>query len=487
LADIVKAPTERLYLMGIGGIAMGTLAGMLKDGGYQVTGSDTNLYPPMSTFLQQKAIPVLPGYDAGNIRRTRPDTVIVGNVIRRENPEAREAEALGIPMISMPQALERFVLTRHKSLVVCGTHGKTTTTGLLGFVLESAGLDPSVFIGGLVKNWDRSYRLGNGLYMALEGDEYDTAFFDKSPKFLHYRPWAVILTSIEFDHADIYRDLDHIKDSFRRLNRLIPPDGLLVVNGDDPDCLEAAEECRAGVITYGRGSHCHWRLERVVHGSGRTRLLVKDPAGGSVVLESPLLGRHNALNTVAVLALCRELGVSEAAFQEGLRRFAGMRRRQDILYHDGSITIIDDFAHHPTAVRETVRAVREFFPHGRLLAVFEPRTNTSRRRFFQETYTEAFGGADWVAIKEPAGFHSIPPAERLDTQALVRGIAAQGIPVHLYRELDPVTPDLLARIQPGDTVLLMSNGSMDGIPRDLAEACRKVFGRKDRRSRAQGG
>ncbi|SMC17974.1 UDP-N-acetylmuramate--L-alanine ligase [Desulfacinum hydrothermale DSM 13146] len=487
MSGIATTPSKRLYLMGIGGIAMGTLAGMLQDMGYHVTGSDTQLYPPMSTFLERKQIPVLPGYAAENIRAARPEMVIVGNVIRKDNPEAQEAAALEIPMISMPQALERFVLYRHRSLVVCGTHGKTTTTGLLGFVLETAELDPSVFIGGFVKNWDRSYRIGSGPYMALEGDEYDTAFFDKGPKFLHYQPWAVILTSIEFDHADIYRDIGHIEEAFRRLCRLIPQDGLLVTCGDDSRCLDAAKECRAEVVTYGRGPDCHWRLDRVEPLEGRVCLTVRDPFGGSTSWESPLLGRHNALNTLGVLALCRELGIPDEAVQEALRRFEGMRRRQDILYQDGSITIIDDFAHHPTAVRETVRAIKECYPHSRLLAVFEPRTNTSRRRFFQETYPEAFTEADWVGIKEPAGFHAIPSEERLDTRALVHEIARRGIPAQLYREDDPVVLDLMVRIRPGDTLLLMSNGSMDDVPRRLAQACQDAFGSQGRRPALHGG
>ncbi len=259
---------DRLYFMGVSGIAMGTLACMLKDEGYDVVGSDTNVYPPMSTFLEQKGIPVLVGWNPRNLEDTRPDAVIVGNVIRKDNPEVIQTQALGVPLLSMPQALDRFFLHSRKSVVVCGTHGKTTTTGLLGWLLESADLDPTVFVGGFVKGWGRSYRLGRGPYMVLEGDEYDTAFFDKQPKFLRYKPWVAVVTSIEFDHADIYRDVEHVTEAFRALSRIIPEDGVLIVNGDDPRCVEVARLCRGRVVTYGTSDRCLWRMEDFVASGG---------------------------------------------------------------------------------------------------------------------------------------------------------------------------------------------------------------------------
>lgn len=459
-----------MYFMGVSGIAMGTLACMLKDEGYEVLGSDTNVYPPMSTFLQEKSIPVLPGWNPQNLVETRPDAVVVGNVIRKDNVEVSQALALGIPLLSMPQALDRFFLSSRKSLVVCGTHGKTTTTGLLGWLLESAGLDPSVFVGGFVKGWGRSYRIGRGPFMVLEGDEYDTAFFDKQPKFLRYKPWIAVVTSIEFDHADIYRDVDHVTDAFRALSRILPGDGFLVVNGDDPRCLDIARSCPATVITYGTRAPSLWRLEETGVADGMTHFRVVSPDGEGHVFSSPLPGRHNALNTVAAVAVCRLVGLPMEAIRPAVACFTGMKRRQEIIYNQDGVLVLDDFAHHPTAVRETLRAIRNFYPGRRLLAVFEPRTNSSRRRFFQKAYVGVFRDAHWVGIKEPTGFHTIPLEERLDTVQLVHDIQNEGIPARLFQEGEAVVPALLNEVRHGDVVVFMSNGSMDGVPARMCQA-----------------
>lgn len=461
---------HRLYFLGVSGIAMGTLACMLEDDGYDVVGSDTNMYPPMSTFLEEKGIPVLAGWSPRNLESTRPDAVIVGNVIRQDNPEVSQARALGVPLLSMPQALDRFFLHSRKSLVVCGTHGKTTTTGLLGWLLESADLDPTVFVGGFVKGWGRSYRLGHGPYMVLEGDEYDTAFFDKQPKFLRYKPWIAVVTSIEFDHGDIYRDLEHVTEAFRALSRMIPEDGVLVVNGDDPRCLEIARLCPGRVVTYGTSDRCLWRLEDSTAAGGMTRVRVVSPDGESHRLSSPLPGRHNALNAVAALAVCRLLKVPMEPLRSAMAGFRGIKRRQEVIHQEDGLLVLDDFAHHPTAVRETIEAIRAFHPGRRLMAVFEPRTNSSRRRFFQKEYAEVFREADWVGIKEPTGFHTIPLEERLDTAQLVQEIRNKGIAARLFQEGEPVVPTLLNEVRHGDVIVLMSNGSMDGVPARLCEA-----------------
>ncbi len=470
---------RRIYLMGIGGIAMGTLAGMLKDSGYDVLGSDLQVYPPMSHFLEQKHIPVYSGYRASNIREARPDAVVIGNVIRKDNPEALEALHSGKPVLSMPQALDRLVLHRHKSLVVSGTHGKSTTSGLLGYLLETAGMDPSVFVGGFINNWKRSYRVGRGPFMVLEGDEYDTAFFDKNPKFLHYRPWIAVITSIEFDHGDIYENVEQIKEAFRKLCRLIPPDGILIINGDDPFCREVAGNCRGKVVTYGRAADNDWRLVEAVPEKETMRVLFRDPTGNEHGFRSRLPGRHNALNALSLAPLWEALGLDFAAFGRGLQEFRGIKRRQEVLFSENGVIVIDDFAHHPTAVKETVKAIREFYPGKRLLALFEPRTNTSRRKHFQESYASVFTGADWVGIKEPSGFHAIPENERLDTASLVTAIKGNGTSAELFREGEPVVPALMDRIGSNDVVLTMSNGDMDGVPRQIVEACRKLFGRPD--------
>ncbi|MEJ5347209.1 MAG: Mur ligase family protein [Desulfosoma sp.] len=461
---------KSLYFMGICGIAMGTLAAMLKDEGYDVLGSDTHVYPPMSTFLAEKSIPILPGWDPRNLEVAKPHAVIVGNVIRKDNPEVQRAAQLGLPLLSMPQALDLFFFPGRKNLVVCGTHGKTTTTGLLGWILEQVGLDPTVFVGGFVGAWRRSYRTGQGPFMILEGDEYDTAFFDKHAKFLRYKPWIAVVTSIEFDHADIYRDVEHVMETFRALSRLIPPDGFLVIHADDPRCAELATICPGTVITYGTSRQCQWRLEEVSARNGSVTFAVTSPDGSRHHFSSSLPGRHNALNTLAAMAVCRLLNVPMEQVREAIRGFGGMKRRQEVIYKANGVVVLDDFAHHPTAVRETIQAVRAFYAPQRLLAVFEPRTNSSRRRFFQHEYAEAFDEASWVGIKEPSGFHTIAAEERLDTAELIGKIQERGIPARLFCEGEPVVPGLLQHIRSGDLVLLMSNGSMDGVPTGLCQA-----------------
>lgn len=460
----------RLYFMGISGIAMGTLAAMLKDEGYEVLGSDTHIYPPMSTFLDQKGIAVLAGWNPENLDQTRPQAAIVGNVIRKDNPEAQRAVQLGLPLWSMPQALDHFFFPGRKNLVVCGTHGKTTTSGLLGWILEQADLDPTVFVGGFVRAWHRSYRIGRGPFMVLEGDEYDTAFFDKNAKFLRYKPWLAVVTSIEFDHADIYRDLEHVMEAFRALSGLIPQDGYLVTHGDDPRCAELAALCPGTVITYGTSHGCHWRLVDFAIQNGASVFTVLSPDGASHRVTSALPGHHNAVNTIAAMAVSRLLNVPMDRTLAAISRFSGMKRRQEVIYQANGIVVLDDFAHHPTAVRATIQAVRTFYPDRRLLVVFEPRTNSSRRRFFQHEYAHAFHGAFWVGIKEPKGFHTIAVEERLNTEQLVKDIQEGGTAARLFVEGEPLVPSLLEHIRPKDVVLLMSNGSMDGLPSELCQA-----------------
>lgn len=463
----------RLYFMGISGIAMGTLACMVKDLGCEALGSDTNVYPPMSTFLEERGIPVLTGWNPENLEIAHPDAVVVGNVIRKDNPEVLRAKELGLPLLSMPQALDHFFFSGRRTVVVCGTHGKTTTTGLLGWILEQAGLDPTVFVGGFVQSWRRSYRTGRGPFMVLEGDEYDTAFFDKQPKFLRYRPWIAVVTSIEFDHADIYRDIDHVTEAFRALSRLVPEDGYLVIHGDDPRCAGLTTSCAGTVVTYGRSAGSQWRLEDATPENGMSALMVRSPDGTRYRLTSRLPGRHNALNTVAAVAVCRLLDVPMERIRTGVSSFTGMKRRQEVIYEDNGLLVLEDFAHHPTAVRETIEAVKNFYSGRRVLAVFEPRTNSSRRRFFQRDYAEAFQGAAWVGIKEPSGFHTIPAEERLNTEQLVEDIRTHGICAQLFAQGEPVVPALLEKTRSGDVVLLMSNGSMDGLPLELCAALRQ--------------
>ncbi len=461
---------EKLYLMGIGGIAMGTLAAMLREKGYRIVGSDVNLYPPMSTYLEALQIPVCQGYSEQNLREQQPDWVIIGNVIRRDNPEAQFVLEHKIPHLSMPEALARFFLEQHQSMVVAGTHGKSTTSALLASVLASAGQDPSAFIGAFIKDWQRSYRLGSGRYMVIEGDEYDTAFFDKEAKFFHYRPSIAIVTSMEFDHADIFADFTVIQETFRRFVRLIPADGTLIVNADNPHCRELIGACSGTVVTYGEAADADWRVVDVRYQPGAVHFRYRDPAGQQHSMVSHLAGRHNLANTMAVLAAASRAGLSTSQLQHGLLAFRGVERRQDVLGESRGVLVIDDFAHHPTAVRETIQALRWHYPDRRLIAVFEPRTNSSRRRVFQTAYTSAFEAADRIYIKEPPGLQQIPVDERLDTRQLVQDIRRKQPEAYYYEDSEALLEELLATCHSGDLVVCMSNGSFDGLPGRLLQA-----------------
>jgi UDP-N-acetylmuramate: L-alanyl-gamma-D-glutamyl-meso-diaminopimelate ligase len=462
---------QTIYLMGIGGIAMGTLATMLIERGFRVTGSDQNLYPPMSHHLERLKVPVYLGYDAQNLRHANPDMVVIGNVIRRDNPEALHLMEMGLPYLSMPEAISRFFLCSRRSIVVAGTHGKSTTSALLAWQLCQGGLDPSAFIGAFLKDWSASHRLGNGPYMVVEGDEYDTAFFDKGPKFLHYQPHIGVLTSIEFDHADIFKDLDAIREAFRRFVELIPEDGTLILNMDDPECRRLKDLCKGNVMGYGASPEAQWRLLDLGYCEGRVQMRFLDGLSGlPCELMSPLPGRHNASNTLAVVAACRLAGMELDSLAHGLEWFKGVRRRQDRIGEVNGILVIDDFAHHPTAVQETIQALKHFYPSRRLIAAFEPRTNSSRRNIFQEAYARAFDGADRVCIKSPNGLEAIPGSERLDSARLVRDIAGRHKEAYLFASTDDLIDHLLCEAKRGDLILCMSNGSFDGLPVRLVQA-----------------
>ncbi len=474
--ELNRAPgrIQSVYLMGIGGVAMGALAGALARRGLAVRGSDLPLYPPMSTFLQELNIPVARGYDPANLEPA-PDLVIVGNVIRRENPEVARLARLGIPYLSLPQALAHFFIRDRVSIVVAGTHGKTTTTGLIASGLMAAGRDPGFLVGGILAREGLNFREGRGEHFVVEGDEYDTAFFDKRPKFVHYRARIAIFTSCEFDHADIYPDFAAVRRAFAGLVRSLPPRGVLIAWTDSPQVRELAGMAPCPVLAYGRGADCAWRLlEATPHPQGGARLRVRIPSGRELELHSPLPGRHNALNTVAACAALCAAGLEPEQAARVQAGFGGMRRRQEVRGRAGGVTVVDDFAHHPTAVRETVAALARFGlagwspgGEGRLVAVFEPRTNTSRRGFFQQDYATAFTGADRVFLREPPGVEDIPPGERFSSRRLARELAARGIPATAHPDTDTLLEALVHELRAGDLCLIMSNGGFDQIHQRL--------------------
>lgn len=463
LAAIDPATVRRIHILGVCGTGMGTFAGMLKARGYEVTGSDENVYPPMSDMLAAWGIPILQGYRPGHLDAARPDLVIVGNVIRRANPEAEAVRARGLPHMSFPAALGSFFLDGKTSCVVVGTHGKTTTTALLGHVFEAAGRDPSLLVGGVVRDLGGSYRLGAGPHFAIEGDEYDTAYFDKGPKFLHYRPRAAIWTSMEFDHADIYADMDAYRAAFAKFVALMPADGSLAVCAAYPEAVAMARQARCRVETYGlvEGSDFCARDLRHQDGVASFTLVQRGEEVGR--FELFIGGAHNVENALGVIALCRAQGLSFAEIAPGLRTFHGVKRRQEIRGEAGGVTLIDDFAHHPTAVRLTLGAIRERFPGRRVWALFEPRSNTSRRNFHQRQYAEAFDGAAEVVIARPLFTDRVPKGEELDVERLTGDIAARGIPARAFATADEIAAHVLAEVRPGDVLLAMSNGAFGGL------------------------
>lgn len=471
LPDSVRS----IHILGICGTAMGALAGMLKDAGYQVSGSDTGIYPPMSDYLASLDIAVMPGWKASNLDHN-PDLVVVGNVMRAEYEESQATVDRGLLYCSFPQLLGALYLDKAHSTVAAGTHGKTTTTAITAWLLQAGGLEPGFLIGGLAKNFDRTARVGAGTHFVIEGDEYDTAFFDKKPKFLHYRPDTVILTSVEFDHADIYRDLDHVTESFRELMTIVPESGVVIVRGDDPIARQVASETAAEVQTYGPGQEWDGRIDSVDTAAGTMTFTVtrnREPVGTFV---SSLVGQHNLYNQVAATAAALRAGVPADRLAHGFESFQGIKRRQEVIGEPGAVSVIDDFAHHPTAVKVTLQALRQRFGDRRLWAVWEPRSATSRRSVFQDDYAQAFDAADQVIVAAPYDQSRIPDDERFSADRLVRDLTARGIDAISLPDADTIAGTLAARVHPHDVVAVLSNGGFDGVHGHLLALLRARFG-----------
>lgn len=466
LQDALPANPTHVHLLGIAGVGMVGLARLFLTAGARVTGSDQAVYPPMSDLLEQMGIELMEGYGPKNLL-SKPDLAVVGNVIRSDNPEAHELTRRSIPYTSMAGALERYFLDGMTRVVVCGTHGKTTLTSMISWILFDQGLDPSFFIGGIANNFGYNSRLGKGGVFVVEGDEYDTAYFDKIPKFLHYSPDIAIVTSIEFDHADIYRDLNQIKSQFESLLRKMPAEATLIACSDYAAVGEVLTSCACETQSYGLADSTEWSIANLCdHASGLSFEILRN--GESQCKGTlPVFGVHNALNTLAAISAVSKLGITPEKAMKSMESFSGVQRRQQIYEHPAGVTIIDDFAHHPTAARVTCQAIRSRYPDRRLIAIFEPRTNTSRRSVFQKDYATSFLTADLILLREPPAGKSDQGQEMFDSFRLAEDIRSVGKSAEAFGNAQQILDHLMNVVESGDVVLIMSNGNFEGLRSSL--------------------
>lgn len=507
---------KRVHFIAIGGTGMGSLAGLLKARGIEVTGSDKKLYPPMSDALAKWGIAVHEGFRPENLvgaNGEKPELVIIGNAVRADNPEARAAIDGGYRYLSFPDALYELAIRGKHSIVVSGTHGKTTVTSLIATLLLETGRDPSLLVGGIAANFDGSFREGKGPHFVVEGDEYDTAFFDKTPKFLHYHPHSLVITSVEFDHADIYRDLEHVKDAFRRLVASMPKNGVIVAALDHAGVRDVVANAPCRVIGYGlaaasapaaalsdvpvaaapvaqaqrkivspgadlqKREKAFWRAQELCVEEDGTFFTLSCDGEEIGVVKMPLFGAHNLENALAALVVLYTQGIALEAAADALLRYRGVKRRQEARGEVGGVLVIDDFAHHPTAVRVTLDSIHKRFPTRRIVAVFEPRTNTSRRKVFQEAYAQAFDAAARVLLSivpdEPIYSATGEVTELFSAPQLASDLNARGIPAAALPGPDAIVEQLVTELKAGDVVLIMSNGAFGNIWQKLLDALKQ--------------
>ncbi|MDR3038759.1 MAG: Mur ligase domain-containing protein [Candidatus Adiutrix sp.] len=475
---LLAGPPEnfKIHLLGIGGVAMAALAGLLTEAGYRVSGSDGEIYPPMSEILAELGPTIFTGYGPETLPPDC-DLAVVGNVVTRAFPVLARLRELGKPYLSLPQALAALFLNRTRNLVVAGCHGKTTTTALAAKVFEAAGLDPGFLIGGAASDFPYPWRAARGGWFIIEGDEYDSAFFNKVPKFLHYRPHTVILTSVEFDHADIYPDLAAVTAAFESLMDLIPPEGRLIAWGDSPLVRRVAARTRARTEFYGQGPDNDWRVAGFRPRGLGADFELSGPGGFMTRLSFPRPGVYNALNAAAAAAALAGAGGDRRALGSALADFRGVRRRQEVLGDFGGVTLVDDFAHHPTAVAATLTALRAAYGPRRLLAAFEPRSNTSRRAVFQRDYATALAPADKVFLRRPPDPHKAPAGDRLDPDRLAGDLGGRA---EVFDDGPSLGAARAAEARTGDVAVIMSNGGFDG----LAEYLKELLGARPSKNNA---
>lgn len=448
---------RHIHFLGICGTAMGAVAAALRERGFTVTGSDENIYPPMSTFLEEKGIALHSGYAEANIP-AEADLSVIGNAIRRGNPEVEAVLNRKLYYLSLPETLKEFFLRGRHNLVVTGTHGKTTTASLLAWIFESGGLEPSWMIGGIPGNLEQGARIRDSRHFVIEGDEYDTAFFDKRSKFVHYLPELVIVNNIEFDHADIFDDLDAVKLSFRRMLNIVPSNGMVLLNGDDEACVDVAQTCLAPIVEVGFSPNAANQIRDVSYSAEGSAFTLFETR-----FTIPAVGEYNVRNAAMAISAAHFYHVPLPAIQRAVAEFKNVRRRQEVRGEVRGIKIIDDFGHHPTAIAQTLSGLRHQYPGSRIWAIFEPRSNTTRRAVFQEQLATAFAQADGVILAQVAKLEQIPEAERLRPERVIAAIAATGKSAHYEPGVDEIIDRLRKLADAGDVVVVFSNGGFGGI------------------------
>ena len=459
-----KHKNEHFHFIGICGTAMGSVAAALQNRGYTITGSDQNVYPPMSDFLIENNINVSVGHDENNIP-DKVDLVVIGNAMSRGNVEVESVLNRKIPYTSLPELIKRYFLQGKRNIVITGTHGKTTTSSIIAHLLNDNGLNPNLMIGGIPLDIGKGGRFTESEFFVIEGDEYDTAFFDKRSKFVHYMPEIVVVNNIEFDHADIFNNIEEIKLSFKRMLNIVPENGIVFVNGDDNDAVEVTENCRAPVIKVGANDDCDFKIENLNLESFNSSFSIKENS-----YQLPMDGEFNVRNAAMAIAVSDFLKIDQKNIIESVSKFSGIARRQELRGEEKNVKVIDDFGHHPTAIAATIGALKQRYPDSKIWAIFEPRSNTSRRNLLQSELEDSLSRADGVIISEVPNPEKVPDGELLDVESVIENLSSRGKEAFIGLSSDDIVNKLIPLTSSGDTIVVLSNGGFGGIHEKLLEA-----------------
>lgn len=459
-----KHKNEHFHFIGICGTAMGSVAAALQNRGYTITGSDQNVYPPMSDFLIENNINVSVGHDENNIP-DKVDLVVIGNAMSRGNVEVESVLNRKIPYTSLPELIKRYFLQGKRNIVITGTHGKTTTSSIIAHLLNDNGLNPNLMIGGIPLDIGKGGRFTESEFFVIEGDEYDTAFFDKRSKFVHYMPEIVVVNNIEFDHADIFNNIEEIKLSFKRMLNIVPENGIVFVNGDDNDAVEVTENCRAPVIKVGANDDCDFKIENLNLESFNSSFSIKENS-----YQLPMDGEFNVRNAAMAIAVSDFLNIDQKNIIESVSKFSGIARRQELRGEEKNVKVIDDFGHHPTAIAATIGALKQRYPDSKIWAIFEPRSNTSRRNLLQSELEDSLSRADGVIISEVPNPEKVPDGELLDVESVIENLSSRGKEAFIGLSSDDIVNKLIPLTSSGDTIVVLSNGGFGGIHEKLLEA-----------------